>query len=61
MNLTDSQIKEGLIYLYRDYEQKIISRHEIMDYVRDVYYIDSTGMSYQEWLEERTREVRGEN
>ena len=52
MNLTDSQIKEGLIYLYRDYEQKIISRHEIMDYVRDVYYIDSTGMTYEEWLEE---------
>ena len=61
MNITDSQIREDLIYLYRDYEQKILSRHQIMDYVRDVYYIDSTGKSYEEWLEERTRVVRGEN
>ena len=54
MNLTDSQIREELIYLYKDYENQIISRHQIMDYVRDVYYIDSTGMTYEQWLKERT-------
>ena len=52
MNITDSQVREDLIYLYRDYEQKILSRHQIMDYVRDVYYIDQVGMTYEEWLEE---------
>ena len=56
MKLTDSQIREELIYLYKDYENQIISRHQIMDYVRDVYYIDSTGMTYQEWLKERENE-----
>ena len=59
--LRDTEIKEELIFLYKEYENKIISQDEIMNYVRDVYYIDSTGKSYEEWLEERTREVRGEN
>ena len=55
MKLTDSQIREELIYLYKDYENKIISRHQIMDYVRDVYYIDSSGMTYEQWLEDRRK------
>ena len=55
MKLTDSQIREELIYLYKDYENKIISRNQIMDYVRDVYYIDFSGMTYKQWLEDRRK------
>ena len=55
MKLTDSQIREELIYLYKDYENKIISRNQIMDYVRDVYYIDFSGMTYEQWLEDRRK------
>ena len=50
--LRDTEIREELIFLYKEYENKIISQDEIMNYVRDVYYIDSTGMTYEEWLEE---------
>ena len=52
MSQKPSQIKEDLIYLYKDYENKIISRHQIMDYVRDVYYIHFSGKTYEEWLKE---------
>ena len=52
MKLTDKEIREELNFLYKEYENKIISSDEILDYVRDVHYIDSTGMSYQKWLEE---------
>ena len=49
---TASQIKKDLISLYGDYEKKRIYRSEIFDYVRDVYYLESTGMIYEDWLEE---------
>ena len=52
MKLTDKEIREELNFLYKEYENQIISKDEILDYVRDVHYIDSTGMSYQKWLEE---------
>ena len=52
--LTDTEIREELTFLYKEYENKIISQDEIMNYVRDVYYIDSTGKSYEEWLKEKT-------
>ena len=52
MKLTDKKIRDDLNILYKEYENKIISKEEIFDYVRDVHYIDSTGMSYQKWLEE---------
>ena len=54
--LRDTEIREELIFLYKEYENKIISQDEIMNYVRDVYYIDSTGKSYEKWLEERTND-----
>ena len=52
--LRDTEIREELIFLYKEYENKIISQDEIMIYVRDFYYIDSTGKSYEEWLKEKT-------
>ena len=52
MKLTDKKVRDGLNFIYNEYENKIISSDEILDYVRDVHYIDSTGMSYQKWLEE---------
>ena len=51
---TPEEIKEDLIYLYKDYENKIISRHQIIDYVRDLYYIDFSGMIYDDWLAEQS-------
>ena len=51
---TPEEIKEDLIYLYKDYENKIISRHQIIDYVRDLYYIDFSGMTYDDWLAEQS-------
>ena len=50
---TPEQIVQQLVWEYRDYEQKILSRHDIMRFVRDVYYIDQVGKTYDEWLEER--------
>lgn len=49
---TPEQIVQQLVWEYRDYEQKILSRHDIMRFVRDVYYIDQVGKTYDEWLEE---------
>ena len=49
VQLSNKRIKEDLLYLYREYEQNIISRQEIIDYVRDIYYLDFTGKSYEEW------------
>ena len=54
MKLTDKKVRDGLNFIYKEYENKIISQDEIMNYVRDVYYIDSTGKSYEEWLKEKT-------
>ena len=54
-NRTPEQIVQQLVWEYRDYEQKILSRHDIMRFVRDVYYIDQVGKTYEEWLiEEQT-------
>ena len=36
-NRTPEQIVQQLVWEYRDYEQKILSRHDIMRFVRDVY------------------------
>ena len=52
MKLTDKKVRDGLNFIYKEYENKIVSKEEIFDYVRDVHYIDSTGMTYQKWLEE---------
>ena len=52
MTKTDSQIKKDLFSLYGDYEKKRIYKSEIFDYVRDIYYLESTGKIYEEWLEE---------
>ena len=49
---TPEQIVQQLVWEYRDYEQKILSRHDIMRFVRDVYYIDQVGKTYDEWLED---------
>ena len=50
--LRDTEIREELNFIYKEYENNIVSKEEIFDYVRDVHYIDSTGMTYQKWLEE---------
>ena len=36
VQLSNKRIKEDLLYLYREYEQNIISRQEIIDFSRIV-------------------------
>tara|TARA_B100001250_G_C19310513_1_gene576044 strand:- start:202 stop:429 length:228 start_codon:yes stop_codon:yes gene_type:complete len=51
---TNYQNQEGidrLLYLFEEYEGKVISRHPVMDCVRDLYYLYKTEMTYKEWLE----------
>ena len=55
IKITPEQIVKALIMQYRDYEQKILSRDDIMQFVGDVYYIDQVGMTYQEWLAEKNK------
>ena len=51
---TPEEIKDDLFSLYQDYENKIISQHQLIDYLRDLYYIDFFGMNYADWLEEKS-------
>ena len=50
-NKNPETILEELIFLYKDYENKIISLHQLRDYVRDLYYIDQVGQTYDDWLD----------
>ena len=50
-NKNPETILEELIFLYKDYENKIISLHQLRDYVRDLYYIDQVGQTYEDWLD----------
>ena len=51
VQLSNKRIKEDLLYLYREYEQNIISRQEIIDYVRDIYFLDISGKKYEDWYD----------
>ena len=49
---TPEEIKEELFSLYKDYENRVISQHQIIEYLRDLYYLDFSGMTYYDWLAE---------
>ena len=49
--MKDLEVRDRLLMLYKDYENKIISEKEIIRFVRDVYYQEVTGKSYEEWSE----------
>ena len=40
-----------LLQAYDDYERKIISYHDVMNMVRDYYYISICGVRYEDWLD----------
>ena len=49
--MKNSELRQGLRKLYEGYEDKIISEEEILIFVRDFYYYEVTGKSYEEWAE----------
>ena len=49
--MKDLEVRDRLLMLYKDYENKIISEKEIIRFVRDFYYQEETGKSYEEWSE----------
>jgi len=49
--MKDLEVRDRLLMLYKDYENKIISEKEIIRFVRDFYYQEVTGKSYEEWSE----------
>ena len=40
--MTDLEVRDRLLMLYKDYENKIISEKEIIRFVRDFYYQEVT-------------------
>ncbi len=45
----NQEVIDQLLFLYKDYENKIIRHFPIMDYVRDLYYLEYTSLTYKEW------------
>ena len=55
MNTFDPEDALGEIFAeYRDYEQKIYSRHRTLKAVKDQYYLKYTGLRYKEWCKTQT-------
>ena len=44
---------QGVITSYLNYENKVTSADELIDSVRDLYYIYQTKMTYEEYLESK--------
>ena len=55
--LTNQQVNaekfEAFIREYWDYEKKRISKWELLDIMRDMFYRHETGMNYKEWREQQ--------
>ena len=51
-NYQNQEVIDRLLYLYGDYENKIIRHFPIMDTVRDLYYLYATDMTYEEWVKD---------
>ncbi len=47
---SDTNMLRGVLQAYCDYESKIISKHELFDAVRDVYYLNTVGDTYEDYL-----------
>ena len=43
---------EHLFNWYKDYESKRISMYDVMEVLRDYYYLHHTGKDYKEWSAE---------
>ena len=49
------EVIDELLYLYRDYDQKITRHHPIMDCVRNIYCLDQTGLTHKEWVKKHSK------
>ena len=41
---------EEVVWAFKDYAHRRITRNEVMNTLRDYYYILETGMKYREWV-----------
>ena len=51
--MKNTQVKQRLLKLYEEYENKMISKNQILDFVRDFFYYETVGKSYEDWLSEK--------
>ena len=51
----NQQVIDELLFLYKDYDNKIIRRFQIMDCVRDLYHLEHTGINYKDWVKEQSK------
>jgi len=49
-NYQNQEVIDRLLYLYGEYESKVIRHFPVMDTVRDLYYLYHTQMTYDEWV-----------
>lgn len=49
MTKYQNELLTQVLSSYQDYENRIISKHEMLDAVRDAYYLDNFGYTYDEW------------
>tara|TARA_S200000501_G_scaffold190258_1_gene179206 strand:+ start:1250 stop:1414 length:165 start_codon:yes stop_codon:yes gene_type:complete len=48
--MKNTKVKQRLLKLYEEYENKMISKNQIIDFVRDFFYYETFGKSYEDWL-----------
>ena len=48
--MKNTKVKKRLLKLYEEYENQTISKNEILDFIRDFYYYETVGKSYEDWL-----------
>ena len=46
--MKNTQVKERLLNLYENWENKKGTLEEIIDFIRDFYYYEKTGKSFEE-------------
>ena len=54
-NYQNQEVIDRLLYLYGEYESKVIRHFPVMDTVRDLYYLYHTKMTYDEWVKEEDK------
>ena len=47
--MKNTQVKQKLLKLYEEYENKTIEKEGILNFVRDFYYYETIGKSYEDW------------
>ena len=52
------QVKQRLLKLYEEHENGTISKNDIFNFVRDFYYYEIVGKSYEDFLSTRKKEKK---